>query len=122
LGGIPAAGYTRNDCNSTTGQIKGFAYVEPLTLTSSFTNISLGYNCSHESVEARKLGTGEFEVRFPNNPAWIAVGNVIALGDCAGGPCPGTVSFTRVSGGDWHVRTTNPSGGDEDYSFDMIVP
>src|SRR5438045_4049464 len=25
LGGIPASGYTRNDCNSLTGQIKGWA-------------------------------------------------------------------------------------------------
>jgi hypothetical protein len=27
LGGIPASGYTRSDCNSVTGQIKGFVLI-----------------------------------------------------------------------------------------------
>jgi hypothetical protein len=122
LGGISAAGYTRNDCSSTTGQIKGFAEVDDLTLTSSFADISIGYNCSHEAVQARELGTGVYEVRFPDNPAWLAVGNVIDVGGCSGGPCVGTVSFTRVGPGDWRVRTTTASGADENYMFDMIVP
>jgi hypothetical protein len=34
LGGIPASGFTRSDCASTTGQIKGFAII-PANLPST---------------------------------------------------------------------------------------
>ena len=120
LGGIAAAGYTRNGCDVTTGQIKGFAYVDPSTLTTSFANISVGYNCSGLAVQAKRTAAGEYEVRFLSNPALIAVGS--ANDSCAGIPCPETVSVLNVSGGDWKVRTTNPGGTDVDAVFNMIVP
>lgn len=63
LGGIPASGYTRSDCASVSGQIKGFAYINgPAVSTSglSAAGVGLPYNCSGGVVLA--LSPGEFEV------------------------------------------------------------
>lgn len=121
LGGISAAGYTRNGCDVTTGQIKGFAYVDPSSLTSSFTTLSVAYNCSLSPVEAKRISAGQYEVWFENNPALIAVGSTND-GGCSGNPCPGNVSFENVGGGEWKVLTTNSVDTPLDYVFNLIVP
>ena len=66
LGGVAAAGYTKNDCSSTTGQIKGFARVLASgTFSSTFTTTGVtGYSCSGGTVEARRVATGHYRVRF----------------------------------------------------------
>jgi hypothetical protein len=73
LGGIPASGFTRSDCASTTGQIKGFAMVgaeQPQT-GPMFTPVSPSYNCSGAEVGVDQVEpeTGIYLVRFAGNPA-----------------------------------------------------
>src|ERR1700759_2114115 len=45
LGGIPASGFTHSDCNSETGQVKGFATI-PAEPGPTFTKLTLGYKVS----------------------------------------------------------------------------
>lgn len=74
LGGIPASEFTRRDCASLTGQIKGFATIPAgVGHTEEFHPISPSYNCSGGAVEARYLIQGIYEIRFVGNPAAIAV-------------------------------------------------
>jgi hypothetical protein len=76
LGGIPASSYTRNDCNSRTGQVKGFALVEASGgFPSSFTDVPTSYNCSGQTVQARRVATGEYEVKFLGSPVALVVGS-----------------------------------------------
>ncbi len=122
LGGVPASGYTKNDCASTTGQIKGWALVSaggsfPSALTSTGV---FGYNCSGGAVQARRISTGEYEVKFLNNPAVIAVGT---------GDAPttsfnfDTVAFGRFGGGDFQAAVVHITTGSViDDPFDVVVP
>jgi hypothetical protein len=103
LGGIPASGYTRNDCNSLTGQIKGFALV-PEVLSSTFTNVPGAYNCSGQVVQARRIAEGEYEVKFLGSPVTIAVGNVIDNADLSD---DAFVSFSAQGPGDFDVSLYN---------------
>lgn len=66
LGGTAAAGYTKNDCSSATGQIKGFARVLAAPgFSSTFTTSGVtGYSCSGGAVEAKRVGQGHYQVRF----------------------------------------------------------
>jgi hypothetical protein len=66
LGGVAAAGYTKNDCSSTTGQIKGFARVLAAPgFSSTFTTSGVtGYSCSGGAVEAKRVALGHYQVRF----------------------------------------------------------
>jgi hypothetical protein len=122
LGGIAASGYTRNDCSSLTGQIKGWALVSSsagfsTTLTTSGV---FGYNCSGGSVQARRIGAGNYEVVFANNPAIIAVGssNLSTAGSDFD-----AVNFGHASGGDFRVSVYHiPTAALVDDPFDMILP
>lgn len=119
LGGIPASGYTRNDCGSTTGQIKGFAEVPAsASFPSTFTKVSLSYNCSGQEVQAKRTGTGEYEVKFIGNPAAIAMGTSNAG---TGFPDVNSVSVLG-SGGDWKVAVYNGVAGLIDDQFELLVP
>jgi hypothetical protein len=66
LGGVAAAGYTKNDCASTTGQIKGYARVlASATFSATFTTTGVtGYSCSGGTIEAMRVATGHYRVRF----------------------------------------------------------
>jgi hypothetical protein len=131
LGGVPASGYTLKDCNSETGQVKGFAEIPAsASFSSSFTTLGVSYNCSGQAVEAKRIAAGIYEIKFLGNPAWIATGNGNA--DCGGViACTDTVSFYRVGPGDWDVSIYNADnaqklGGESfgwaDDRFDVIVP
>jgi hypothetical protein len=82
LGGVAAAGYTKNDCSSTTGQIKGFARVLASgTFSSTFTTTGVtGYSCSGGTVEARRVATGHYRVRFNGTSLSQGIGTSQAPG------------------------------------------
>jgi len=103
LGGIPASGYTRSACSSNTGQIKGSALI-PEGLSSTFTTLSGAYNCSGQAVEAKKVATGLYVIKFVGSPVTIAVGNVV---DQAGATDDAFVSFTQLSAGEFEVIVYN---------------
>lgn len=122
LGGVPASEFTRRDCASTTGQIKGFASVPAdAGFPSTFTPVSLSYNCSGGAVEAERVSTGLYEVRFQGNPAAITVATVNESG--AEFPFPAAVSVSLVTNGEWLVRVHNAASNTEiDAPFSMILP
>jgi len=123
LGSVPASGYTRSDCVSETGQVKGFALVPASpSFPEGFTSLGTAYNCSGRTVEARRLGAeaGEYEVHFPGNPELVA----LATGDAGGTfPHPDTVAVKGEGPGDWRVtvydvETHKPA----DDAFELLVP
>jgi hypothetical protein len=120
LGGVPASGYTRSDCNSVTGQVKGFAFVPASSsFSSSLVNLGDAYNCSGQAVQARRITDGEYEVKFLGSPVTIAVGNVMT-------PTIGLTAFITVvelGPGDFEVVVYNPTlPGAEDDAFALVTP
>jgi hypothetical protein len=122
LGGIPASGFTRSDCASTTGQIKGFALVpKNLPLTGDFTPVGPSYNCSGEAVEAWQpegQGFGIYFVRFLGNPAEIAMATAIA------DPPESTpvAAVDPIAPGEWEVFTSTRAEAEGPTAFELLVP
>jgi hypothetical protein len=121
LGGIPASGFTRSDCGSQTGQIKGFVEVPASgSFPSTFTKVAIAYNCSGEAVEAKRNGEGEYQVRFLGNPAVIAVATSNAG---VGAPDIDAASVDSVAPGEWLVAIFNiPTTSRVDDQFELLVP
>jgi hypothetical protein len=96
LGGIASTGFTRPDCTSQTGSVKGFARIA-----------GAAYNCSGGTVEARRLGVGTYEVRFNGG------GQVLALVDIleSGVPTITSVSAALVAAGTFRVQTVDTATG-----------
>ncbi len=121
LGGVSASGYTRNDCSSTTGQIKGFAIVPAsASFSSSYVNLAISYNCSGEAVQAKRLSEGEYEVKFLGNGSAIAMATDNDT-SCSNTPCPDFVSVDGSSG-DFKVAVWNLTSNPVDGQFDLVVP
>ncbi len=123
LGEIPASGYTRSDCTSETGQVKGFALVPAsASFPEGFTALTTAYSCSGRPVEARSVegDTGEYEVRFPGNPEVVA----LATADAGGSfPDADTVAVKNEGPGVWRVTVydvaTQKTVND---AFELLVP
>jgi hypothetical protein len=122
LGGIPASGFTRSDCASTTGQIKGFAIVPAnVPPTDKWTPVSPSYNCSGGGVEVWQgegEGVGMYFVRFDGNPAEIAMATTIGSVD----EFPATAQVELVQPGEWEVTTARGSEGLAPTAFELLVP
>ncbi len=123
LGEIPASGFTRSDCISQTGQVKGFALVPAkASFPERFTDLATAYNCSGGPVEARRVeGTvGEYEVHFSGNSEQVAVATADAGGIF---PSPDTVSVKGEGPGDWRVTVFNvETQKPVDDAFELLVP
>jgi hypothetical protein len=124
LGGIAASGYTRNDCASLTGQIKGFATVDAsATFSGTFTGIQ-GYNCSGQAIQAKRIGTGDYEVQFLGAGPQIAIGNIDLPSNGTPG-IVGSVSIRTLGSGDFEVYVYNPNAGGnhlDDEQFSIVTP
>jgi hypothetical protein len=120
LGGIPASGFTRSDCASTTGQIKGFALV-PAIPPFGWTRVSPSYNCSGQAVEAiePEPGAGIYVVRFQGNPAEIAMATAV---DDEPLPGPGVASVKQLAPGEFEVFTASPSEQLAQQAFELLLP
>ncbi len=107
----------RRGCGAMTGQIRGWAHVDassgfPNTFTTSGV---VGYNCSGQSVEARKLAIGAYEVRFNGSPVTASVTTAEGGSDVA--------SSTSPSPGLFGVGVYNPPAGlYKDDDFTIITP
>jgi hypothetical protein len=121
LGGIPSSGYTRSDCISTTGQVKGFALVAASAIfPATFTKIPLSYNCSGESVEAERVSDGTYIVRFLGNPALIAIATSNAG---ASEPEEDVVAVKSLGLGEWRVIVEHVGMNErKDDGFELLVP
>ena len=126
LGGV-AAGFFQQRC--TDGAVKGFVRVTgsgtfPVGYTSEANRVPRAFNCTGGVVEVRRVGVGDYRVRFANNPGDLAVAtsfndvdNFVAVArqsDAAGG-LPATEQVFRVVSRD-------DAGTAQDRSFTLLVP
>jgi hypothetical protein len=120
LGGLPPSSFVRRECNQASGQIKGVATVSAsATFPAAFTQVT-GYNCSGQSVEARRLSMGRYEVRFNGSPVTQAVATPIVAAFKAD-----MVSVTNQAPGLFTVYVLDPlpaPGSFVDDGFTMITP
>jgi hypothetical protein len=124
LDGLDASSFTHSDCDSRTGQIKGFVTV-PASATFSGSFVALeGYNCSGQKVEARRISPGFYVVRFVGNPAGIAVTTINSSGPGgAEDPPPVIASVHSLAPGEWIVHLYQPDPGTQpDDTFEMLLP
>jgi hypothetical protein len=121
LGGIPAAGYVQNSCGVVDGAVKGFVQVPAsTTFPSTFTPI-VGYNCSGQDIEVKRVGVGDYDVNFTGSPVTIAVGN--AARAPTGGDVVGVVSIIEQGSGSFEVKILDPINTTfEDLPFDLVTP
>jgi hypothetical protein len=120
LDGLDSTSFTRKACTSQTGAIKGVVTVPAsATFSATFTAIP-GYNCSGQTIEARRLSMGRYEVRFNGSPVTQAVvtANVTAFK-------ADMTSVTNQSAGLFTVYVLDPlpaPGAAVDDAFTMITP
>ncbi|HEX6621829.1 MAG TPA: hypothetical protein VF024_19355 [Solirubrobacteraceae bacterium] len=120
LDGLDSTDFTRPACSSQTGALKGVVTIAASpAFSGSFTTVP-GYNCSGQSVEARRLSMGRYEVRFNGSPATQAVATAIVTGIKAD-----MVSITNQGPGVFTVYVLDPlpaPGAFVDDSFTLITP
>jgi hypothetical protein len=120
LDGLDSTAFTRPACTSQSGAIKGVVTINAsATFPSTFTAVT-GYNCSGQSVEARRLSMGRYEVRFNGSPVTQAVATSIVTGFKAD-----MVSVTNQASGLFTVYVLDPvpsPGSFVDDAFTMITP
>ncbi len=126
LGGVPASGYTRSDCASVTGQVKGFARIEGPAVSESglsTAGVVLPYNCSGGSVLAEYLGGGAYKVVFSKSPVVIAVANSTDTFTSGHFHKGGIVSVNPFGPGEFEVETFSAqSGAGYIGSFEILTP
>jgi hypothetical protein len=122
LGGTPASGITHSDCNSRTGQVKGFASINAsAAVPATFTPVPEAYNCSGQPVEVKRLEKGKYVVKFDGNPAGIAVANSNA--DHEGFTPINVIALTTLGGGEYRVSVYNvPTKEPTDEAFNLLMP
>jgi hypothetical protein len=120
LDGLDSTDFTRPACTSQTGALKGVVTIAASpAFSGTFTAVS-GYSCSGQSIEARRLSMGRYEVRFNGSPATQAVATAIVTGFKAD-----MVSVTNQSPGLFTVYVLDPlpaPGAFVDDSFTLITP
>jgi hypothetical protein len=120
FGGLAPSSYVRRECTVNSGQIKGFAAVDAAPgFSATFTQVS-GYNCADQTVEARRLSMGRYEVRFNGSPVTRAVATSIVPGVTAD-----MVSIINEGPGLFVVHVLDPlpaPGAFVDHAFTMITP
>ena len=121
LGGVPASGYTRPDCASQTGALKGFARVVATAAfsgTFTTTGVANPYNCSGGTVEARRLGVGTYEVRFNG------ASPVLALTDVLDDNLPTITSVTTAktaATGTFRIQTVDTAAGTAQDNVPFVI-
>jgi hypothetical protein len=118
LGGLDRGDFVRRGCTPETGQIKGKVTVTASpTFSSSFVEVP-GYNCSGQSIEARRLSMGRYEIRFNGNPTDAAVMTTRETGVST----HETGVFPEAAGSfQANTVTQNPAPAFVDVSFTFIA-
>jgi hypothetical protein len=120
LGGLSRTSFVRRECDVDTGQVKGIVTIAAATnFPGTFTTVS-GYSCNGQTIEARKLGMGRYEVRFNGSPAteWVAtarVSGVEAFEASVLPEGPGLVQVNTVQ------PNTPPNGAFADVPFTLVA-
>jgi hypothetical protein len=120
LGGLARTSFVRRECDVDTGQVKGIVTIAAATnFPTTFTTVT-GYSCNGQTIEARKLSMGRYEVRFNGSPAteWIAtarVSGVEAFETSVLPEGPGLVQVNTVQ------PNTPPNGAFADVPFTLVA-
>jgi hypothetical protein len=120
LDGLDSTAFTRPACTSQTGALKGVVTIAASPAFSGTFAAIPGHNCSGQSVEARRLSMGRYEVRFNGSTATQAVATAIVTAIKAD-----MVSVTNQSPGLFTVYVLDPlpaPGAFVDDSFTLMTP
>jgi hypothetical protein len=120
LDGLDSADFTRPACTSQTGALKGAVTIPASAgFTSSFTAVP-GYNCSGQSVEARRQSMGRYDIRFNGSPVTSVVATPIVAAFKTD-----QISVTNTGPGQFTIYVLDPlpaPGAFADDSFTVIAP
>ena len=122
LDGLDSTAFTRGTCGSRNGAIHGYARVIASSLfSSSFTTVDVEspYNCSGQSVEARRTGMGFYEIRFNGTVAGLAVATTFQAPSAS--PSTMHVSLSRTGNGTFAASIENSAGTLTDFPFVIVV-
>jgi hypothetical protein len=118
LDSLDSTAFERLACDSPTGAIKGVVTVAASgTFSGTFIAVS-GYNCSGQTIEARRVGPGRYEVRFNGSPATQAMATATETGIFA------DATGVRNEGpGLFEVDILDTTGNAlVDHGFTMLIP
>ena len=120
LDGLDSADFTRPACTSQTGALKGAVTIAASPgFSSSFTAVP-AYNCSGQSVEARRQSMGRYDIRFNGSPSTTVVATPIVAGFKTD-----QISVTNTGPGQFTIYVLDPlpaPGAFVDDSFTVIAP
>jgi len=122
LDGLDSTAFTRGACGSTNGAIHGYARViGSAAFPSGFTteDIESPYNCSGESVEARRTGMGFYEVRFNGTVGGLAVATTFQAPSAS--PSTMHISLSRTNSGTFVASIENSAGALTDFPFVIVL-
>jgi hypothetical protein len=120
LDGLDSTDFTRPACTSQTGALKGAVTIAASPAFSGTFTAVPGYNCSGQSIEARRLGMGRYELRFNGSPATQAVATAIVAAIKTD-----QISVTNQGPGLFAIHVVDPlpaPGAFIDDSFTVITP
>jgi hypothetical protein len=120
LDGLDSTDFTRPACTSQTGALKGAVTIAASAgFSSGFTAVP-GYNCSGQSVEARRQSMGRYDIRFNGSPVTQVVATPIVAGFKTD-----QISVTNTGPGQFTIYVLDPlpaPGAFVDDSFTVIAP
>lgn len=118
LDSFDSTAFARRACDSTTGAIKGVVTIAAdATFPATLTTVA-GYNCSGQTIEASRVGTGRYEVRFNGSPATQALASPTETGIFAD-----SIGVRVLSAGRFEVVVVDPALNTVvDHGFTMLIP
>src|SRR4051794_40751823 len=100
LDGFDSTAFTRGDCATNNGAIHGYARIAAsagFSSTFTTTGVESAYNCSGQSVEARRIGGGFYEVRFNGTSPGLVVGTTMQIPSAS--PSDRRIALSRTNDG-----------------------
>ena len=122
LDGFDGTAFTRGACSSRSGAIHGYARINGNGgFSSTFTTVGveLPYNCSGQTVEARRQSAGFYEVRFNGTDPGLAVGSTFQIPSAS--PSPVNASLSRTNDGTYFAALDTLAGAPTDAPFVILL-
>jgi hypothetical protein len=122
LGGIDSAAFTRGACSIRNGAIHGYARIlagADFSATFTTAGVESPYNCSGQSVEARRTGAGLYEVRFNGAATGVVVATNMQLP--SNSPSDTNVSLSRTRDGTYVATVADLAGNASDWPFVIVL-
>ncbi len=122
LDGLDSTGFTRGACGTQNGAIHGYARIIASSLFSSSyttTDVELPYNCSGQSVQARRIGQGFYEIRFNGTAGGLAVATNMQAP--SNSPSNLNVALSRTASGTFVATIEDQAGAPTDWPFVIVL-